>query len=435
MPSEQKFDYRQADSLVPYVRNSRTHSDAQVAQIAGSIEEFGMVGAIVVRDGVIAKGHGTLAAIQKLYEAGKRIYPAPGRKQGAEPLPAGTVPVLDVSGWTDAQFKAYVIADNKLAENAGWDFELLAVELDDLRDEGFDLNLLGFEAQELNDLIGTPNTGPEPGLTPDDQVPEAPEAPASLLGDVWVLGDHRLMCGDSTSAEAFAKLMAGGRGDMIFTDPPYGMSYEGGRSKKQFGMIANDDAQGADLIALVRGALGSAKAACKAGASAYVCFPWRTYAEFEAAMRATGFDINACIVWDKKSIGLGHQDYRPQHEFIFYSKGGQFYGDRSESDVWYMSRGNTAAYVHPTQKPVELIERALQNSSKEGDVVIDCFGGSGSTLIASQKLGRAARLMELDPRYCDVIIKRWQEFTGEAATLEVDGRTFEEVAEERLATA
>ena len=233
------------------------------------------------------------------------------------------------------------------------------------------------------------------------------------------------MCGDSTSIDAMDKLMDGQKADMVFTDPPYGMSYDGGRGKKQFGMIKGDDAKGADLIALVRDALATAKASCKEGASAYVCFPWRTYSEFEDAMLSCGMAINSCIVWDKKSVGLGHQDYRPQHEFIFYSKGGQFYGDRSQSDVWYMSRGSTAAYVHPTQKPVELVEKAIENSSKKGDAVVDCFGGSGSTLIACEKTGRHGRLMELDPKYCDVIVKRYIDFTGQKAVHAETGKTFE----------
>lgn len=231
---------------------------------------------------------------------------------------------------------------------------------------------------------------------------------------------------------------------MVFTDPPYGMSYGGGRARgdhslnkrggvvvKAHGMILGDDKTGEALIALVRGAIAAAVANSKEGAAAYVCFPWRTYTEFEEALEQAGLKPSACIVWDKKSIGLGNSNYRPQHEFIFYCKGGAWYGDRAESDVWYMSRGNTGAYVHPTQKPVELIERALTNSSKAGDTVLDVFGGSGSTLIACEKHGRHARLMELDPKYCDVIIKRWQDFTGRQAVLESTGQTFDEVSAAR----
>lgn len=419
-------EIRPLDSLAAYARNARTHDDANVAQLMGSIIEFGFTNPVLAdADGIIA-GHGRCMAARKLYEQGKVI-----RLPNGKELPKGTVPVLDVSGWSEAKRRAYILADNRLALASDWDYDMLAVELDELRDMDFDLSLLGFEQQELNDLIGTPNLGPAP-VEGEDDAPEPPANPATIAGDVWLLGKHRLMCGDSTDAGSVAMLMDGGQADVVFTDPPYGMSYDGGRSKKQFGMIANDDAQGDDLIALVRKAVASAKQFSKGGAAAYICFPWRTYSEFEAAVIAAGFEINACIVWDKKSIGLGHQDYRPQHEFIFYSKGGQFYGDRSQSDVWYMSRGNTGAYVHPTQKPVELIERALLNSSKQGDTAIDCFGGSGSTLIACEKTGRAARLMELDERYCDVIVRRWQEFTGQHATLEGDGRTFDDIAQERV---
>jgi DNA modification methylase len=189
-------------------------------------------------------------------------------------------------------------------------------------------------------------------------------------------------------------------------------------------MILGDDKTGDDLIRLIRDALQSAVVSSKSGFATYVCFPWRTYAEFEAAMIECGLEASACIVWDKKSIGLGNANYRPQHEFIFYCKGGAWYGDKAQSDVWYMSRGATGQYVHPTQKPVELIEKALNNSSKAGDIVLDVFGGSGSTLIACEKTNRESRLMELDPKYCDVIVKRWQEFTGKTAMLESTGEAF-----------
>jgi len=276
-------------------------------------------------------------------------------------------------------------------------------------------------------------------------VPDAPEVPITVEGDVWLLGRHRLMCGDSTSIDAVEKLMDGQKADMVFTDPPYGMSYGGGRARgdhaknkkggvliKAHGMIKGDDLQGDDLIGMIRDAVGSAIAACKSGAAKYVCFPWRTYSEFEAALDQIGMTVSACIVWDKKSIGLGNSNYRPQHEFIFYSKGDSWHGDKSQSDVWYNSRGATGEYVHPTQKPVELVEKAINNSSKGQDVVIDVFGGSGSTLIACEKTGRDCRMMELDPKYCDVIVTRWQEFTGQFATLESTGQTYAELKAERV---
>jgi DNA modification methylase len=412
-----EISWRDIGDLLPYARNSRTHSDAQVAQIAASIREFGWTNPILVdTDGTIIAGHGRVMAARKL-----------GEQQ---------VPVITLGHMTDAQRRAYVIADNQLAMNAGWDAEMLKVEIAELADADFDLSLLGFDDKVLAGLTAEETDG----LTDDDAVPEPPAIPATVLGDVWVLGNHRLMCGDSTSIDAVERLMAGERADMIFTDPPYGMSYGGGRAAgstkkgaivKAHGMIINDDLQGDSLIALIRDAIATSTACMKDGGALYACFTWRTYAEFEAGLKSCGHKVKTCIVWDKKSIGLGNSNYRPQHEFIFYC-GGQWYGDKSQSDVWYMSRGSTGEYVHPTQKPVELIVRALNNSSKSGDVVIDCFGGSGSTLIACEKNGRYSRLMELDPKYCDVIIKRWQDFTGQQAMLEGDGRTFAEVADGRL---
>jgi len=362
-----EIEYRAIDSLVPYIRNARTHSDAQVAQIAASIKEFGFTNPILVDgdNGIIA-GHGRLAASRQ--------------------LGLGEVPVIELAHLSKAQKQALILADNKLALNAGWDDDALKIELAELGDLDFDLTLTGFDADELAGLTATETEG----LTDEDAVPDAPEVPVTVEGDVWLLGRHRLMCGDSTSIDAVEKLMDGQKADMVFTDPPYGMSYGGGRAPgdhaynkkggvliKAHGMIKGDDLQGDDLIGMIRDAVGSAIAACKSGAAKYVCFPWRTYSEFEAALDQIGMTVSACIVWDKKSIGLGNSNYRPQHEFIFYSKGDSWHGDKSQSDVWYNSRGATGEYVHPTQKPVELVEKAINNSSKGQDVVIDVFGGSG----------------------------------------------------------
>jgi DNA modification methylase len=401
---KQNIQYIEVNKLIPYANNARTHDDNQVTQIASSIKEFGFNNPILIDDnnGIIA-GHGRLMAAKKL----------------------GLVeaPTIKLSHLSDAQRKAYILADNRIAMNSGWDNELLALELKEL-DGDIDLSLLGFDADELNALLNPVEL--TDGLTDEDAVPDVPDEPITKLGDIYQLGNHRLMCGDSTSIDAVDKLMDGQKADMIFTDPPYGMSYGGGRAAgstkkgavvKAHGMILGDDKTGDDLIQLIRDALLSAVTTSKEGSSAYVCFPWRTYSEFEAAMLECGLNASACIVWDKKSIGLGQANYRPQHEFIFYCKGGAWYGDKAQSDVWYMSRGATGQYVHPTQKPVELIEKAINNSSKAGDIVIDCFGGSSSTMIAAEKLGRYARLMELDPKYCDVIVRRWEEFTGKKAEL------------------
>lgn len=408
------------DALIPYARNSRTHSDEQVAKIAASIREFGFLNPVIIdgANGIVA-GHGRVLAAQK--------------------LGLGTLPCVEAAHLTDTQRRAYIIADNRLALDAGWDTEMLRVEFAELGDADFDLELTGFTLDEIEALEPEQL---EPGLTDEDAVPDLPPDPITEEGDIWILGNHRLMCGDSTSIDAVEKLIAGQKVDLVFTDPPYGISYGGGRARgdnalnkkggvlvKAHGMILGDDLQGDDLLQMVADSVGNAITSAKSGAAAYICFTWRTYAEFHAALASIGLEPKARIVWDKKSIGLGNSNYRPQHEFIFYC-GGQWYGDKSQSDVWAMSRGATGEYVHPTQKPVELIQKALENSSKGGDLVHDCFGGSGSTLIACEKSGRHARLMELDPKYCDVIIKRWQDFTGKQATLESSGQTFAELEAE-----
>jgi DNA modification methylase len=412
-----QFEVWKIDRCIDYARNPRKNDHA-VDKVAAAIREFGFRVPIVAKsDGTVVDGHLRLKAAKKL---------------GLD-----EVPVILADDMSEAQIKAFRLSVNKVAELAEWDIGLLKLEIFDLKEMDFDLSLTGFDDDELANFLAEPAEG----LTDDDAVPDAPAVPVTVEGDVWLLGQHRLMCGDSTSQSAFDALTAGAAADLIFTDPPYGMSYGGGRAAgsskkgdlvKAHGMILNDDLQGDDLIGLVRDALATSISCTKPGAPLYACFTWRTYAEFEAALQGLGREVKACIVWNKQSIGLGNSHYRPQHEFIFYC-GGQWYGDKSQSDVWSMSRGATGAYVHPTQKPVELIERALSNSSKSGDIVIDCFGGSGSTLIACEKHGRMARLMELDPKYCDVIITRWQDFTGQTATLESTGQAFGELKEKRLA--
>jgi len=403
-----KITLTNTDALIPYAANARTHSDAQVDKIAASIKEFGFNNPILIDQdrGVIA-GHGRLMASQKL-----------GLEQ---------VPTIELSHLSDAERRAYILADNRLALDAGWDEEVLALELKRLEEE-IDLSLLGFNDLELATLLDSLET--EEGLTDEDAVPETPDEPITKLGDVWQLGEHRLMCGDSTLIDSLEVLMAGQKADMVFTDPPYGMKYGGGRAEganvnfknrsggiKAHGMIIGDDFVGDQLIEMIRDSVSAAVISCKSGAAKYVCFPWRTYSEFESALLQVGLKASACIVWDKKSIGLGNANYRPQHEFIFYFKGDSWQGDKAQSDVWYMSRGATGEYVHPTQKPVELIEKAIFNSSKSQDLVIDVFGGSGSSLIACEKTNRVCMMMELDPKYCDVIVQRWQNFTGKTAEL------------------
>ena len=404
------------NEVIPYARNPRKNEDA-IAKVSASLKEYGWQQPIVVdSEMVIIAGHTRL-------EAAKR-------------LGMDEVPIHIADKLTEAQVKAFRIADNRLSQEAEWDIDLLKIELGDLESLDFDLSLTGFDDDELNALM---LEALEEGLTDEDAAPEPPADPIAVRGDVWQLGKHRVMCGDSTSVDDFEKLMDGQKSDMIFTDPPYGMSYGGGRAAgstkkgatvKAHGMIKNDDLQGESLVQLVADAVYNSLSFTKEGSALYSCLTWRTYSEFEQALNEMDKPVKACIVWDKKSIGLGQANYRPQHEFIFYC-GGQWYGDKSQSDVWHLSRGNTGEYVHPTQKPVELIEKALNNSSKSGDVVIDCFGGSGSTLIACEKLARESRLMELDEKYVDAIILRWQDFTGKEATHEETGKTYNQMKAER----
>ena len=352
----------------------------------------------------------------------------------------GGVPVVDIEAETesDAAEKLLLISSTygKIEPQGLYDF----TELHDIPLTVSDLpDLPDFDLEGFKNAFYEEEEEDEGAA---DDVPDVPEVPVSQTGDLWLLGGHRLLCGDSTSGEDVARLMGGVKADMVFTDPPYGMEYGGGRAAgstakgallQANGMIIGDDLKGDDLLAMVADSISNAIMGAKSGVASYICFTWRTYAEFHAALNSIGLKPSACIVWDKKSIGLGRSDYRPQHEFIFYCSG-QWHGDKAQSDVWYMSRGGTGQYVHPTQKPVELIEKGLLNSSKGGDVIHDCFGGSGSTLIACEKTNRNAYLMELDPKYCDVIVKRWEDFTGKKARLEDGGRTFGEVAEERSGT-
>jgi DNA modification methylase len=399
-----KIEQRSVAKLIPYAANSRTHSDAQVAQIAASIKEFGWTNPILIDgDNTIIAGHGRLLAARKL---------------GMEEVPA-----IILDHLTKAQQRALVIADNQLALNAGWDMGMLKAEIEDLNLENFNLELLGFDDDFLDGLL---ETAPSGGMTDEDAVPEVPETPKTVLGDVWVLGNHRLMCGDSTSIDAVDKLMNGAKADMVFTDPPYGIDYSGGRTQvvatKTYGKLKNDDLKGDDLGNLICNVFTNAKPE----ADAYICVSPIMQKPFLDWLEAAGKKIGAVIVWDKKQPGLGYMHYRRQTEFILFVAGRQFKkGDKSDFDLWAISRDNGSNYQHGTQKPVALPSRAIENSSKSGDMVLDLFGGSGSTLIACEKTGRSNRSMELDPKYCDVIIKRWQDFSGKVAIHAETGETFD----------
>jgi DNA modification methylase len=392
-----KVERRKVADLIPYARNSRLHSDAQVAQIAASIREWGWTMPILVDEvGNVIAGHGRIMAAQKL-----------GLKD---------VPCMTATGWSEAKRRAYVIADNKLALNAEWDNANLGLEFADLRDMGFDLELTGFELAEIDALFPVEETA---GLTDEDAVPEVPEQPVTVEGDVWLLGRHRLMCGDSTSIDAVDKLMGGRAVDLIFTDPPYNVAFNGRSGKHD--VIKNDDLSASDFTNFI-GEVCSVIAAQRAKA-VYVWCNWKFYGELQGRL-----PYKACIVWAKNVFGLG-RGYRHQHEFCLFD-GAVDDAIKNESDLWEVKKDT--AYVHPTQKPVALSVRAFGNHIKLTSV-LDLFGGSGSTLIGAEQTGRDAHVMELDPKYCDVIIKRWQDFTGQQATLEATGQTYDELKAEREA--
>jgi len=378
-----KIEQVAVTALIPYAKNSRTHDDAQIAQIAASIKEFGWTNPILVDGdkGIIA-GHGRLMAARKL-----------GMTE---------VPVIELKDLTPTQKKAYIIADNRLALNAGWDDQLLIIELNELLADKFSLDLLGFNADELNALLNPVEV--TEGLTDEDEVPEPPPEPITKLGDVWILGNHRLMCGDSTSIDAVDKLMDGKRPDMVFTDPPYNIDYQGVKDKRE--KIKNDKMSDEAFKDFLMQSLYSCE-------TMYVCCSWQYAHIFKDAMESIGRKPKAMIVWDKVNPAQYLDKYFKQHELIFYY--GDFGGHKTvRGDVWTLKRQKNT--VHPTMKPVELIELALNDQAGK-NIVLDCFGGSGSTLIACEKTGKTARLMELDPKYCDVIVKRWENFTGKKAVL------------------
>lgn len=387
------------ENLLPYARNSRTHSDEQTAQIAASIKEFGFTNPVLIdNDNQIIAGHGRVLAARK--------------------LKMKEVPCIRLGYLTETQKKAYVIADNKLALNSGWDEELLALEIADLKNEDFDVSMLGFTEDELAGL-GEQLVEEVEALTDDDAVPEVPAEPVTRLGDVWVMGKHRLMCGDSTSIDAVDKLLEGKKADMVFTDPPYGVSFQSNMSKR-FDVLANDD-KILDVAPVVWQFMKDNTAAF-IWTSHHVYTEWRS--QFSEFYKQT-------IIWHKGGNGMGdlNGQYALDYEIaLFCTKGSpKFRGARGMA-VWKVGKDSASNYVHPTQKPVELAERAIGDFSDPKNVVMDLFGGSGSTLIACEKTNRQARLMELDPKYCDVIVKRWQDFTGKKATLEASGKTFDEVA-------
>ena len=406
------------DRLIPYARNPRTHTEEQVAQIAASIAEFGFVNPVLVgADRVIIAGHARVMAARK--------------------LEMGEVPVIVLDHLSEAQRRALVIADNRLAQNAGWDEEMLRVELEALREDDFHLDLLGFEDAEIEALLAESDDAIT-GNTDDDAVPEAPEAAVTIPGDVWLLGDHRLLCGDATQIEAVERVLAGGLADMVWTDPPYGVNYGAtmkDKLRKKHRRIANDNL-GPAFDPFLRDACTNILAVTKG--AIYICMSSSELHTLYRACTESGGHWSTFLIWAKNTFTMGRSDYQRQYEPILYGwkEGTDHYwcGARDQGDVWFVKKP-IKNELHPTQKPVELIERAIRNSSQARDVVLDPFAGSGSTLVACEKTGRQARLIELEPKYCDVIIRRFEEFSGKRAVLESDGRGFDEIALERGAVA
>ena len=397
---------RPVAALVPYARNARTHSDEQVAQIAASIREWGWTMPVLIDEaGTIIAGHGRVLAAQRLGLA--------------------EIPVMVATGWSEAKRRAYVIADNKLALNAGWDEELLSLEIGDLKGLDVDLRLTGFGELELVKLqLGTDDDG-DP-----DEAPEPPVDPISRLGDLWICGEHRVLCGDATVRADVEKLLDGELADMAFTDPPYNVNYANSAKDKLRGKnrpILND-ALGEGFEALLQAASANMLAVTKG--AIYICMSSSELDTLQKAFREAGGKWSTFVIWAKNTFTLGRADYQRQYEPILYGwkDGAEHYwcGARDQGDVWLFDKPHKND-LHPTMKPVALVERAIRNSSKSRDIVLDLFGGSGTTLIAAERTGRRARLLELDPRYVDVIVQRWQSVTSGCAVMAQTGQPFDAV--------
>jgi len=410
--SEIRIDYRPIGDLVAYARNARTHSEAQVELIAGSIREYGFTNPVLVdgENGIIA-GH--------------------GRVMAARQLGMSKIPVIELAHLTEAQKKAYILADNKLAEQAGWDKDLLAIEVADLTALGVDLTGIGFDATEIDALLG--RTEPDPR---EDEVPEPPITPVSRPGDLWVMNGQRLLCGDATRADDVGRLLGSVRPHLMVTDPPYGVAYDpawrnevGAAKTKRVGKVLNDHrADWREAWALFPGDV------------AYVWHGALHATTVAESLTANGFAIRSQIIWAKERLVLSRGDYHWQHEPCWYAvrekATGHWTGDRKQTTVWNIaSRDQDAATIHGTQKPVECMRRPMLNNSSPGQVVYEPFAGSGTSIIAAETCGRPCFAMELDPAYVDVAVLRWQAFSGSTAILDGDGRTFAEVVADRATEA
>jgi DNA modification methylase len=398
--------------LIPYARNSRTHSEAQVAKIASSIREFGFLNPVIIdgANGIVA-GHGRVLAAQK--------------------LKLTTLPCIEAAHLTEAQKRAYIIADNRLALDAGWDNEMLKVELADLQADGFNLELTGFDLSEIAGFLDKTE-----GLTDPDAVPDVPVEPVSVLGDIWVMGKHRIACGSSTDAHTVEAVLAGVKPHLMVTDPPYGVEYDANFrngikradgsivSARAVGKVLNDDrADWSEAWALFPGDV------------AYVWHAGLFAGLVGESLIGTGFQLRSQIIWAKSNFAIGRGDYHWMHEPCWYAvrKGatGHYGGDRKQTTLWQIPKPQKSETGHSTQKPIECMKRPIENNSSPGQAVYEPFSGSGTTIIAGEMTARCVYAVELNPAYVDVAVTRWQDFTGQKAVLEGDGRTFEELAAER----
>jgi len=432
------IEHLELDQLLPYAKNSRTHTDGQVAQIAASIKEFGFTNPILIdENSQIIAGHGRLL--------------------GARKLSMETVPCIRLLGLTPTQKQALVIVDNKLAMNAGWDEALLATEINSLIDADYNIDVLGFSTKELKSLLEVEEVE---GETDPDAVPDAPAVATSKKGDVWLMGNHRLMCGDSTAMTDVDVLMAGKLADLVWTDPPYNVAVDGIAGK-----IMNDDMSTGDFRDFLTSVYACYFAAMREGACIYVAHGESERAAFTDCLIGAGIKLSQVLIWVKQSATLSRQDFNWQHEPILYGwkegKGHYFCGDFTRTTVIDddlkikdMKRDQllelvnemrnarlstvvrydrpTKSELHPTMKPVGLVQQMIKWSSQQTDIVLDLFGGSGTTMIACEKINRHSRLMELDGRFADVCVTRWMQFTGKEAILESNGKTFSELAGRKI---
>ena len=468
-------------SLVKYERNSRTHSAKQVAKLEALMLEFGWTNVVLVDDVGIVAGHGRCMAAENIYKRGEQI-----RFPNGAPIPIGMVPVIDCAGWTPAQRRAYVIADNRSALDAGWDEEMLRLELIELDADGFDLELTAFEDDELSALMA--DLPPDEPEGDPDAAPEAPEHPVTVEGDVWVCGAHRVGCLDATDAHQMDRLMQGERADVAWVDPPYGVDLDRknrlmdaavGGNRAGTGEIKNDKMSDAEFAEFIGAFYQTAFDVMQPGAAIYVAHSDKYAGIFRIELEKAGFKFSQMLIWHKSNHVLGMAHHLPNHEPIIYARKpgskSRWYGGRKQKTVfevgeggpiqrtddgrWVIKVGDQVLIVdgeakleeapstvyhepkpavsglHASQKPVALIERQLKNSARPGDIVFDCFAGSGSTMIAADRLGMCARVSDIDPKRVDVVVKRWQDYTGRRAVHAVTGEPFPTDGEHRQAPA